>query len=318
MRLRPLLLVVPFLSLGACAIEGHDGSDPSAPERGGLGKADIVGSCETPSGKALCDGPGIGNCWCDDLCVDFGDCCSDAEDVCGIVLPPPEGKFCGGWLGDTCDDDEYCAYQPGQWCGWADASSTCETRPEVCIQLFAPVCGCDGQTYSNSCFAAAAGTGVLHDGECEVEPPPPGQFCGGIAGFPCPDGEICVDDPSDDCDPENGGADCGGICVPAPDECQPVLCALFCEDGFVTDDDGCEICQCAEPEPEPEPCQVGGCNGELCAGPDDPLFSICIALPEAPCYALSSCGNFGAEGSCGWEPTQEFVDCMSSFGIDVE
>jgi hypothetical protein len=40
------------------------------------------------------------------------------------------------------------------------------------------------------------------------------QFCGGIAGFPCPSGEACIDDPSDDCDPRNGGADCGGICVP--------------------------------------------------------------------------------------------------------
>lgn len=40
-------------------------------------------------------------------------------------------------------------------------------------------------------------------------------FCGGIAGFPCPDDMQCVDDPDDSCDPENGGADCGGICVPA-------------------------------------------------------------------------------------------------------
>lgn len=39
------------------------------------------------------------------------------------------------------------------------------------------------------------------------------RFCGGIAGFPCPEGFVCIDDPRDDCDPENGGADCGGICV---------------------------------------------------------------------------------------------------------
>lgn len=38
-------------------------------------------------------------------------------------------------------------------------------------------------------------------------------FCGGIAGFPCPDGMQCSDDPEDSCDPNNGGADCGGICV---------------------------------------------------------------------------------------------------------
>lgn len=41
-------------------------------------------------------------------------------------------------------------------------------------------------------------------------------ICGGIAGLICPDSLICIDDPSDNCDPKNGGADCIGICVPAP------------------------------------------------------------------------------------------------------
>jgi hypothetical protein len=47
-----------------------------------------------------------------------------------------------------------------------------------------------------------------------------GQFCGGIAGFPCPTGYSCVDDPSDSCDPNAGGADCGGICV-RDRQCKP-------------------------------------------------------------------------------------------------
>ncbi len=41
------------------------------------------------------------------------------------------------------------------------------------------------------------------------------KFCGGIAAFPCDAGQTCVDDPSDSCDPMNGGADCGGMCVTA-------------------------------------------------------------------------------------------------------
>ncbi|MBL8496634.1 Kazal-type serine protease inhibitor domain protein [Nitrosomonas sp. JL21] len=41
----------------------------------------------------------------------------------------------------------------------------------------------------------------------------PKQMCGGIAGFPCPDGMKCVDDPADDCDPAKNGADCAGMCV---------------------------------------------------------------------------------------------------------
>lgn len=41
----------------------------------------------------------------------------------------------------------------------------------------------------------------------------PLQPCGGIAGFPCPQGQFCVDDPTDDCDPAKGGSDCIGLCV---------------------------------------------------------------------------------------------------------
>jgi hypothetical protein len=39
-------------------------------------------------------------------------------------------------------------------------------------------------------------------------------MCGGIAGFLCEkQGQICVDDPRDDCDPNEGGSDCAGVCV---------------------------------------------------------------------------------------------------------
>jgi hypothetical protein len=37
--------------------------------------------------------------------------------------------------------------------------------------------------------------------------------CAGLLGLSCPAGMACVDDPSDNCDPANGGADCGGYCV---------------------------------------------------------------------------------------------------------
>lgn len=37
--------------------------------------------------------------------------------------------------------------------------------------------------------------------------------CGGFLGTRCANGGTCVDDPTDDCDPNKGGADCGGVCV---------------------------------------------------------------------------------------------------------
>jgi hypothetical protein len=57
----------------------------------------------------------------------------------------------------------------------------------------------------------------------EPSPPPGPARCGGIAGLPCAEGTTCVDDPSDACDPAQGGADCMGVCQPAaprPDDCR--------------------------------------------------------------------------------------------------
>lgn len=69
----------------------------------------------------------------------------------------------------------------------------------------------------------------------------------------CPDDQVCNTEiecvPSAcGCDPATGDvictADCGGgTCVPA---CEPLVCDLECKHGFKKDENGCEICECAE------------------------------------------------------------------------
>ena len=62
-----------------------------------------------------------------------------------------------------CDRSQYCHRRAGK----CNGPGRCVVRPQNCIEIFDPVCGCDGRTYSNFCFAAQAGVNVRHAGPCE-------------------------------------------------------------------------------------------------------------------------------------------------------
>ena len=47
-----------------------------------------------------------------------------------------------------------------------DKSGKNHIEQTACITIHDPVCGVDGKTYSNSCFATNAGVEIQHQGEC--------------------------------------------------------------------------------------------------------------------------------------------------------
>jgi hypothetical protein len=89
------------------------------------------------------------------------------------------------------------------------------------------VCGCDGVTYFNDCFAATAGVTVLHTGACTL-----GPACGGQSGGTCLTGEFCK--------PAEGDCTIGaaGNCAPIPPSCSTVVTPV-CGCNGTTYDNGC-------------------------------------------------------------------------------
>jgi hypothetical protein len=113
MKTRAFLFTALFtLTLGACDQGSTDtrGAAEDEAARGGIGKADALeGSCAaTDEDGPACGGPApVGNCWCDEACSDWGDCCVDAWDECGVGEPQPAVSQC---LADHhCDAGQQCA-----------------------------------------------------------------------------------------------------------------------------------------------------------------------------------------------------------------
>ena len=182
------------------------------------GAADAPGVCMPLEPDALCPDLFAPVCGCDGQTYP-NECEATkagtsvaSRGACEVLPPASQGEACGSRGLPDCGEGLICYYTLEAMCGAGDIPGTCDLEPlpgTVCPTIFLPVCGCDGQTYSNSCLAMVAGASIAHEGACQST-----QIqCGGFAGLECPRGMTCEDDPTDDCDPMRGGADCIGVCV---------------------------------------------------------------------------------------------------------
>ena len=119
-----------------------------------------------------------------------------------IFQHQPMDKPCNGNM--DCLKNEYCTKDTGN-CGGA---GICQPKPQACIQIYAPVCGCDGKTYGNECTASMEGVSLLHEGPC-------GQPPSCVKNDDCNSNEFCLF-------PE-GKCSGPGACSP-----KPVVCPMYC------------------------------------------------------------------------------------------
>jgi hypothetical protein len=131
----------------------------------------------------------------------------------------PAGKDCKG--NGQCRTKQYCAKTAGDCKG----TGACKARPEVCTEIFKPVCGCNGKTYSNECFAAMAGVNVASEGACKKEP---ANVC--KTNKQCPAGDYCAKD--------TGQCEAEGVCAQRPKIC-PFVVAPVCGCNGKTYNNGC-------------------------------------------------------------------------------
>lgn len=110
-------------------------------------------------------------CGCDGKTYD-NECFAESAGVsvaalgdCPEPKPDPTGSC---YSNEDCLENAYCKFEDTSclWNTFAALEGQCHVRPDACLDIWSPVCGCDGQTYGNSCEAAAAGISLASHGEC--------------------------------------------------------------------------------------------------------------------------------------------------------
>jgi len=210
-------------------------------------------------------------CGCDGQT--YGNACEAAVAGVSVAHRGPCQAHCFG--NSDCDPEHYCLFA-----GCAAETGICAERPSACLDVWDPVCGCDGRTYSNACYAAMAGVTVDYDGPCV-------KMCTGNED--CDDNHYCR---------KESCADETGVCELRPQAC-PRLWDPVCGCDGKTYANECEaaragvnvahkgpcppICASSGDCPVDDYCRKVGCNDPAGACETRPMACPDVWMPVCGC-----------------------------------
>jgi len=168
---RTILFGVLGAVAAACGGDDNGSSDAAIDQTSDQTSAPDVASVkdatsDTSTNDAGADAPSVQDTGADapvDVAVDA------PEDVVQVdaVVDAPEDVVqidAGNCVTNTqCATNQFCQ-KPNADC---NGTGTCADKPQFCPQIADPVCGCNKQTYINSCYANVAGENVAYTGACE-------------------------------------------------------------------------------------------------------------------------------------------------------